>query len=1481
MSEWSDRRKVWPQDIQSALNSPGQEVVLEEALESWPISVMIGANSEAHASRNLDGHRVLVIATPLGDQPIAVPQFFLTRTVVVYLRNCRTMRRYGYLRDLYRPGDSASWEGSVASDAAKAAIDLIESLVDLWKCTGGVSIVGYSAGCVKAWAVLAEASSEFISKSLHCLVNIAGAWHPELLKILEKKLQQSTALVVTHHHESDSLSNWSGELSAYWSRLQSSFGDRVAVLILSGNVSAFVGECFHDISAQLCGLKAFWSLLAIAPSPTPVNLCEYANKWSLGRAFEALPDLHVNAGVESIAFQSTECVSILAGLVLSCAGCKASELQCSLEDYSHISPNAHPALRWIEGVAYWIRDVENHIQNWESHTCLVGLGLAASMGRQLIKRIQCRVLEALLAQLDAKSSGMLFGERVVGKNVSLVMHGMVQEMALVEITFPDNESVYLDFDWTSARQPSDGVGVTDFVPARPQQLPGAPVPVSPDSLRHHQHHRGCAAAEEGLSQGDFMNVLLQPADMKSSGVELLVFVKSSVPRTVKRKNQPRETQHSKIRCITGWVSYKSYCRVHKMSQEASSLALVLASVIVAPIGKVLRGFPLWPRALKYQLEVASALGGHRVVCEEKDCPKPRGLMSLWASHYTNDAALDNRFLQVSQIWQQRPEEPLVLLSGPPGTGKTTSMALLLMHLRHYAQLRDKPCRTLHLGQSNASVAAQYRSIMEVCPDIDPKQIIVIRGLLGVPTTLNTLGVSGRDASQWSACIENSPILHVFSTTYRMNSNGEAYTSSWDYLRGIFDVVFLDEAAHDLTEDDIHIPDVMSPDGRFIQVGDPRQLPPFTRRGWGVLSPMQAARRYYAPRLLQVQRRQPVVLGDFHSTVFYEGVVQNSSDAKIVKHSPLLLVSWPDWQGDSHSQADYPAEPEAALAHRIFQKLSVLYPRLDVVILCFYSSQMDLLLTRGVPPSVIKTVDSFQGGEADIVICSVGRWKGIGFLRCRRRLNVAFSRARFAQIVLVNDDVGSSSPRVGDLTPSNWWACLRSFFRRLSLEFRTGCITQWSDDWRRVSSNLLIEPVVDQLCSRVQACHTLSGEIVRAKVSASEPIALQSTFDNYQLDVVGSLAGVDCSFDTRCGDDSLGELANPDDASMLSEKLPEVRSVSASFPEVDCPSQTCIEHDNPETMADVENVSTTSEMLVETDSGRGPVQHDNDKENLCQSHVLSETSRSQVSVGTLICGCSTSHSTFAQVVVKDLLELLRLGTLELSHEARAEVLETRGYFPYMLRGFAQLLRASLAWYYSAEALGDNGEPLVDVNENIFAFARVPPVSIHQSVWDCEHLHQFLQAICGARDGEQTSPFFWQTHANPQLRPSMDMRRRYWTFLLPYSLVWPMLARRNLIRGCAGPSWKRQCRDEALRANSFVIPLDFVDERMVEWVKDQRQVRSVTLTPFNPLNRVRQEGQVQVQGLSVGELFVPWPWIIADAGSMPDGWLAKASEATRSI
>ena len=138
------------------------------------------------------------------------------------------------------------------------------------------------------------------------------------------------------------------------------------------------------------------------------------------------------------------------------------------------------------------------------------------------------------------------------------------------------------------------------------------------------------------------------------------------------------------------------------------------------------------------------------------------------------------------------------------------------------------------------------------------------------------------------------------------------------------------------------------------------------------------------------RAHPAVNGVQHSLFFYEHQFQESSDAS----SSRLNA------GEAQSIA-------------LFAKylLDNGYAPDKITILTFYSAQKKYLTkrlaghvaTHGLRHSV-RTVDSFQGEENDIIILSLVRnnsYREIGFLADMNRVNVSLSRARFGLFIFGN------------------------------------------------------------------------------------------------------------------------------------------------------------------------------------------------------------------------------------------------------------------------------------------------------------------------------------------------------------------------------------------------------------------------------------------------------------------------------------------------
>ncbi|WP_067461376.1 DEAD/DEAH box helicase [Actinomadura macra] len=255
---------------------------------------------------------------------------------------------------------------------------------------------------------------------------------------------------------------------------------------------------------------------------------------------------------------------------------------------------------------------------------------------------------------------------------------------------------------------------------------------------------------------------------------------------------------------------------------------------------------------------------------------------------------------------------------------------------------------------------------------------------------------------------------------------------------VFDLAIVDEAGQ------IGVADALVPlarASRGVLVGDPQQLPPFLDsevEAWGETAGDAAVRdllggsalERLAARLprdhvvqLTRQRRMPKVIADFVSAAFYGGTLvtdvhREHRDALFAR--PLAFVDTARLPGGERfersgrgrerwGRAGYVNQAEA----RLLYELALHYHRTggDWAVIVPYRAQATKItaaLTRriGVDAAELNvgTVDSFQGGERDVVLYGFTRSNTdgrVGFLKELRRANVAFTRARH-QLVLVGD-----------------------------------------------------------------------------------------------------------------------------------------------------------------------------------------------------------------------------------------------------------------------------------------------------------------------------------------------------------------------------------------------------------------------------------------------------------------------------------------------
>jgi serine/threonine-protein kinase len=255
----------------------------------------------------------------------------------------------------------------------------------------------------------------------------------------------------------------------------------------------------------------------------------------------------------------------------------------------------------------------------------------------------------------------------------------------------------------------------------------------------------------------------------------------------------------------------------------------------------------------------------------------------------------------------------------------------------------------------------------------------------------------------------------------------------------FDWAIIDEAGR-ATAPELLVPLVRA--RRAILVGDERQLPPMldeelserelvhlgTSReelGESLFASLLAQGKEEglpAVQMLTAQHRMHPAIGQLVSEVFYEGKLTHAVNAHERAHGLPWLARPVTWFStarlpkhyETHQGQSYYNRAEilgiTQLLHRMERSYREQGEHKEVAVITPYNAQIVELQAEITPASPfwqalsieIATIDAFQGRDRDLVLYSPVRSNKegrLGFLRDRRRLNVALSRARQALIIV--------------------------------------------------------------------------------------------------------------------------------------------------------------------------------------------------------------------------------------------------------------------------------------------------------------------------------------------------------------------------------------------------------------------------------------------------------------------------------------------------
>ncbi|CAH2239299.1 helicase SEN1 [Pararge aegeria] len=204
------------------------------------------------------------------------------------------------------------------------------------------------------------------------------------------------------------------------------------------------------------------------------------------------------------------------------------------------------------------------------------------------------------------------------------------------------------------------------------------------------------------------------------------------------------------------------------------------------------------------------------------------------------------------------------------------------------------------------------------------------------------------------------------------------------------------------------------------IGDPQQLPGYIQSqraknhglGESLFARLTSCSEQWLESpvvLLDHQYRMHAAIADYPNRAFYDGRVRTVPPPEIGLDAPPYLVLGIS-SGDKAQGASGANETEGWVVARLAVALAkeARARSLTFAILTPYCAQRELLretlrsLQAPSEPRVeVNSVDSFQGQERDVVVLSLARSNGVGFLEDAGRMNVMLTRARQHLFICLN------------------------------------------------------------------------------------------------------------------------------------------------------------------------------------------------------------------------------------------------------------------------------------------------------------------------------------------------------------------------------------------------------------------------------------------------------------------------------------------------
>ncbi|MFC7215267.1 AAA domain-containing protein [Saliphagus sp. GCM10025334] len=373
--------------------------------------------------------------------------------------------------------------------------------------------------------------------------------------------------------------------------------------------------------------------------------------------------------------------------------------------------------------------------------------------------------------------------------------------------------------------------------------------------------------------------------------------------------------------------------------------------------------------------------------------------------------VDNNTAQDEAVRKAVGARDCALIHGPPGTGKTYTIA------RAITEMVERGERVLLSAFTNRAVDNALEAVLESFDEagIDPDSVVRVGSESGVREDMQRYRLE-RSGHPEKRLEELQSARVVAATTASCGSRIMAEQS--------FDVALVDEAAQ-LTEPGTYAAIELA--DRFVLVGDHEQLPPVVRAENDLSTSLFERLVDLHPDagvMLDRQYRMNQRIQSFASREFYDGELRPATpevagraldDLEGVSRDALPEslrdpVAFVPVEGDGEQYTDAVEADRIAQLIETYERAGV--DRSQIGVIAPFRAQV-ATISNAVPGDVtVDTVDRFQGSSEEVIVISftaTGDLEGPIF-EDYRRINVALTRPKRA-LVLVGDPAALESDQV--------------------------------------------------------------------------------------------------------------------------------------------------------------------------------------------------------------------------------------------------------------------------------------------------------------------------------------------------------------------------------------------------------------------------------------------------------------------------------------